>query len=307
MSETRLREVTVGDVLEPNDIIDTEAVVVAVDEHAHQTLLTVIDTVGEEHQIAEDSDSVVEVLYHVQPLDDADRDLLDTLTAELDALGGRGVALAETIDRLRLRSRLTPPTGGILLNSGHVHTPLTISVADGDARLSLQVSDEGIMLDAFDADGNCLGTMAGDFEQWQQRVVTDDSGVKFDAVVKYLGKELPDLTPRQGIALDILSALGIEHTPPHRRPVQPGDRFRLSKDFRGGGGFPGANWVVPSGTTFTYHDTVDHFDWFQAIVSFDVDVMTSGGTVIKAGSHLRAGWGITNDACSEPLDEDVEG
>jgi hypothetical protein len=49
---------------------------------------------------------------------------------------------------------------------------LSISAPSGDigtTDLNLRVTDEGIILDHYDADGNCVGTIAGSFADWAVR------------------------------------------------------------------------------------------------------------------------------------------
>ena len=41
---------------------------------------------------------------------------------------------------------------------------------DAAVRLSVHVTSEGIILDSFDKDGNCTGTMAADYDGWEERL-----------------------------------------------------------------------------------------------------------------------------------------
>lgn len=44
---------------------------------------------------------------------------------------------------------------------------------DDSVRLSVHVTGEGIILDAFDKDGNCTGTLAADYDGWEARLNDD--------------------------------------------------------------------------------------------------------------------------------------
>jgi len=80
-----------------------------------------------------------------------------------------------------------------------------------------------------------------------------------------------------------------------------GEQYRLKDDWT-----EVTNWgdvfTVPAGTTFTFLDTVDHLDWFKALVTFDAP-MTSrkGAEPWPAGKPVRVGWGITDEKFSEKL------
>lgn len=54
--------------------------------------------------------------------------------------------------------------------AGDVNVSITAPAGNETLRLNLRVSDEGIILDHFDDDGNCVGTIGDDFDGWAHRI-----------------------------------------------------------------------------------------------------------------------------------------
>lgn len=81
---------------------------------------------------------------------------------------------------------------------------------------------------------------------------------------------------------------------PQQRHIPQGARGRLTREFRTGGvnGSPSRTW--PAGAEFTMvNPSVDHLDWFAAIVRFDGEE-----------HDTRIGWGIHSHGHAEQLDDD---